>query len=497
MTHPVPTLWLTRRRFPFFATLLCAVGLLTPARSTAQDDEAPRGRPNILFLFADDLAYDCVGVSGNEEVMTPQLNRLARQGTRFSHCYNMGAWSGAVCVASRTMLNTGHFVWRAHEAVKKLKSEYVPQRRMWAQRMEDAGYDTYMTGKWHVAADADKIFQNVRHVRPGMPKQQPAGYNRPLGPDDKAWLPWDKSQGGYWKGGKHWSEIVADDAEDFLDQAEESDNPFFMYVAFNAPHDPRQAPESFVRRYPVKEVSLPAPFYPEYPHALSIKSIRDEKLAPYPRSEFAVKTNRAEYYAIINHLDVQIGRILDALATSGKADNTYVIFSADHGLAVGHHGLMGKQNMHDHSLRVPFFIAGPGIPSGITSSEKIYLQDAMATSLDIADVEKPEDVEFHSVLPIVTEQQSSPYQTIYGGYLESQRAIISGNHKLIVYPELNTRLLFDLANDEWEEQDISKEHPDLVEQLTRELEELQVAMDDDVRLIQTQTPQDEQGAKTP
>jgi len=260
-----------------FTTLAIALAYSSTLPSLVAETPA---KPNFLFIFADDFAYDCVGISGNEEVSTPRLDELARQSTRFTHCYNMGSWSGAVCVASRTMLNTGHFVWRAQKAMNGLKKEYVPQRRMWSQRMEDAGYDTYMTGKWHVKADAAAVFQTARNIRPGMPNQVPAGYNRPLGRDDKKWLPWDKEREGFWKGGRHWSEIVADDAEDFLATAKQSENPFFMYIAFNAPHDPRQSPQEFVEKYPVGEVSLPTPFYPTYPHALGLEKVRDEKLAP-------------------------------------------------------------------------------------------------------------------------------------------------------------------------------------------------------------------------
>ena len=115
--------------------------------------------------------------------------------------------------------------------------------------------------------------------------------------------------------------------------------------------------------YPVENITLPVPFLAEYPYKDSIgcgRSLRDEKLAPFPRTENAVKVNRREYYAIITHMDAQIGRILDGLEKSGMANNTYIVFSADHGLGCGHHGLLGKQNMYDHSIRVPWIIAGPG-----------------------------------------------------------------------------------------------------------------------------------------
>ncbi|MEZ5304904.1 MAG: sulfatase-like hydrolase/transferase, partial [Verrucomicrobiales bacterium] len=221
------------------------------------------GKPNVLFIFADDMAYDTIACQGNTEIQTPNLDRLAARSTAFRHCYNMGGYHGAVCVASRTMLNTGVFVWHAQREEKRLKSHYQPNGLMWAQLMEKAGYDTYMTGKWHVSVDAASVFGTAKHVRGGMPRQTKEGYDRPVKGQEDVWQPWDKSKGGFWEGGKHWSEVVGDDALEFLDTAKGSENPFFMYIAFNAPHDPRQSPKEYVDRYPLEKISLPKPFLPE------------------------------------------------------------------------------------------------------------------------------------------------------------------------------------------------------------------------------------------
>ena len=125
--------------------------------------------------------------------------------------------------------------------------------------MEDAGYETYFSGKWHVKVSPDSIFNHVSHIRPGMPNQTEAGYNRPIEGQEDIWSPYDTSFDGFWKGGKHWSEVLADDAEIFLDNASNSDKPFFMYLAFNAPHDPRQSPKEFVDKYPVENIAIPEP----------------------------------------------------------------------------------------------------------------------------------------------------------------------------------------------------------------------------------------------
>ena len=102
-----------------------------------------------------------------------------KSGTSFTRAYNMGSWSGAVCVASRHMLNTGRFIWRAEQASKKAEDERAAGR-FWSENMKSAGYKTYMTGKWHVRASAEKCFEVTRKRAWGMPNQTPAGYNRPL-----------------------------------------------------------------------------------------------------------------------------------------------------------------------------------------------------------------------------------------------------------------------------------------------------------------------------
>jgi choline-sulfatase len=283
-----------------------------------------------------------------------------------------------------------------------------------------------------------------------MPNQTPMGYSRPIEGIPDLWKPWDKKNQGYWKGGKHWSEVVADNSVEFLENAVKNEKPFFMYLAFNAPHDPRQSPKEYVDKYPLDQVSVPTNYMPEYPYKDSIglgKNQRDEKLAPFPRSRYAVKVNRQEYYAIITHMDTQIGRILDALQKTGKLKNTYIFFTADHGLAVGHHGLMGKQNMFDHSVRVPLIVNGPGIPMNKQLSMPIYLQDIMPSTLELVGITKPPQVQFKSLMPLINGKADSSYDAIYGGYIDLQRMITAEGYKMIFYPKIGKTLLYNLRTD--------------------------------------------------
>ena len=198
--------------------------------------------PNILFLFADDQCFETIGALKITDIETPNLDRLMSRGTHFSHAYNMGSWSGAVCVASRTMLITGRSVWDANR-IYSMTDKERESGVLWPQLMKQAGYQTYMTGKWHIRTDAAKVFDRVKDVRGGMPKDTPTAYNRPLTDKPDPWSPSDPKFGGFWEGGRHWSEVVADNADEFLNLALQNDDPFFMYIAFNAPHDPRQSPQ--------------------------------------------------------------------------------------------------------------------------------------------------------------------------------------------------------------------------------------------------------------
>ena len=465
-------------RFIYF--FLCALLVScnkSPVKNSGED------LPNILFFFADDFAFDAIHALGNDIIETPNLDRMVLNGTRFNQAFNMGGWNGAVCVASRAMIITGKTIWDA----KIISDQWEKEKNMeavqesWGKLMEKKGYQTYMTGKWHVSIDANKIFQTVKNIRPGMPKdffkqEDQKGYDRPkLGEVDR-WKAYDTLNGGFWEGGKHWSEVVKDDALNFLEQATQKEAPFFMYLAFNAPHDPRQSPQAFLDRYHIDSIQLPKNWLSEYPYKDDIgnpKTLRDEALAPFPRTPFAIKTHIKEYYAIISHLDEQIGKILNALEESEKANNTYIFFTSDHGLSVGKHGLLGKQSMFDHSIRVPLILNGPDIPKNKSIDHEVYLQDIMATSLELGDISPPESIDFKSFLSLAKGKDKTPIhpEGIYAAYMDYQRMIRKDGYKLIVYPKIKKILLFDLKNDPFEMNDISQknEYKDMVKSLFENL----------------------------
>lgn len=467
--------------YPVFPLLLICVAI-----SACSPIEPIKQKPNFIVILADDQCFNTINALGNNEVITPNLDKLVNSGVSFSNSFNMGGWNGAVCIASRTMLFTGKSIWNAYKADSLMKSKKY-DTPLWSELMKSEGYDTYMSGKWHIKKEAREAFKYVKHIRPGMPNQTESGYNRPLFKNDTIWKPWDKTKEGFWKGGKHWSEVLKDDALSFFDSISKSNNPFFMYLAFNAPHDPRQSPKKYVDLYNLENIEIPTNFLPEYPYNEEMgsgKSLRDERLAPFPRTEHAIQVNRQEYYASISHMDAQIGEILTALKSTGKIKNTYIIFASDHGLSVGHHGLMGKQNMYEHSIKTPLIIVGPNIKKATTNQTDVYVQDIMPTVLEFAKIKKPYFIDFKSIAPLISKKKNDHYPAIYGCYTMKQRMIRSNGFKLIAYPVAKKLRLFNIVSDPNEINDLAdnSKYKSIKENLFKKLIALQKEMKDPLDL---------------
>lgn len=441
---------------------LLLTSIITPAVALAA--QGATQKPDVLFIFLDDMTYNGIRALGNDQVITPNLDAIVRSGVNFVNAYNMGAWNGAVSMASRTQLMTGMGVWHSFEQQTADKySSLVEGEKLWPQVMKSAGYKTYHTGKWHMAhVNPAKIFDEVEAIRPGMPgdnyRTTKVGYNRPLSRDDDSWQPWDTTQGGYWAGGKHWSEVQADMAIGYIERNKESQEPLFVSCAFNAPHDPRQSPKRYQDMYDVESITIPKSFQAQHPLMVEMEcdeSLRDESLAPWPRTEYVVQKHRQEYYAIITHLDEQIGRLMEALGRSGRAENTLVVLSADNGLAMGRHGLLGKQSMYEHSVRVPLVIAGCGLPKGQKRNSLVYLQDLVPTIYEAVGIEKPSHVEFKSLLSLAKDREAEPLRkVVYGAYINRQRMVRDNRYKLYFVPDARRAMLFDLKQDPSEINDI-------------------------------------------
>jgi arylsulfatase A-like enzyme len=421
-------------------------------------------RPNFLFLIADDLTYRGIHALYDQQVITPNLDRLVASGRAFTHCFQQGSWNGAVCIASRMMLLTGLTTFHADPILPDPLCDFTP---LWGHTLRLAGYHTYMVGKWHLDAPMiQRCFVEMGPVSPPMFQSTlPDAYHRPAPVD--TWTPWDETLKGHWIHTNTWQDsphdeihhscrVWADCAIDhLLNKVPKMDQPFFMYVAFNEPHDPRQSPKEFVDMFPPDKIEIPPNYLPEFPFDNGELHGRDEQLAPWPRTRECVQLHRSEYYALIAYLDSQVGRILDALERSGKADNTYVIFTADHGLAVGQHGLMGKQSLFDHSIRMPYIVKGPGVPKGTKVDEMVYQHSSFATTCELAGIPIPKSVEFPSIADLIKGPGTPKHDAIFSRYIDSQRAVRTKDYKFIVYPQVQREQLFDLNKDPWEITDLS------------------------------------------
>ena len=439
---------MSSRNFTIMVAAFVA-GSVQPNQALGQD--RTQRRPNVLLIVSDNQRPDTIAALGNQHIRTPNLDRLVHGGFVFNNAYFMGSTTGATCLPSRTMLMTGRTLFR------------VPLRRMSEEAeaanpitgipvlpgtLKGAGYTTLRTGKMgnYPRFAAQEFHKNIVVAR---------------------------SVNG--------SARHADNAIEFL-RSQQPGKPFFLYVAFAAPNDPHAgpgtAPKKYMDMYKAGDVPVPPNFMPIHPFDNGEMIIRDELLAPWPRTKEMMERHLAGFYSVITYMDHQIGRILEALKQTGQYDNTIIIFAADTGTAIGSHGLVGMQNLYEHSVGVPLILSGPGIPKGKRSDALVYLYDLFPTICDLAKINAPEGIDGKSLAPIMKGEETKVRDSVFFAYKDVQRAVRNERWKLIRYPRANETQLFDLRNDPQEMNDLAEDAPyrskvdemmDLLRNLQREL----------------------------
>lgn len=420
--------------------LACAL-----TRGAAVRAESGR-RPNFLYIVADDQAPDTLAAYGNTICDTPGIDRIAAGGITLDGMHHMGSWSGAVCTPSRTMIMTGRSVWHIpgrgnpHADDPALVPPEVAEQSLPAV-FNRAGYDTFRTCK--------------------IGNSYPAANERFDVVSDRTCRGGDDGCGSVWHG---------DQVMDYLKSraGQSSAAPFLIYMGFSHPHDPRVGPEDLVAKYgavntgtPPTAVSdgappLPPTWLPQHPFHHGHPNLRDEVAVPGvmdQRTEAVVRNETGREYACIEAMDRQIVRVLDQLEAMGELENTYIIYTADHGIAVGRHGLMGKQNLYEHSWRTPFLMMGPGIAPGSRGKGNGYLMDVFPTLCDLAGIDGPATLEGESLRPVLEGKQETVRDVLYGVYCggtkPGMRSVKKGDWKLIKYDVLDGEVretqLFDLT----------------------------------------------------
>lgn len=437
--------------FLFVATLW--LGLLqTNSLSTASAADTP-DRPNVVMILADDLGFGDVGFNGSGEVLTPHLDALASQGLQFTR---MRA-NCTVCSPTRAALLSGVYPDRAgvpgviRTHANHSWGYFDPQRPTIADRLKDAGYHTAIVGKWHLGLTSpnlpnergfdhfhgflgDMMEDYETHVREGNNYMRlNADEIDPVG---------------------HATELFTDWSIEYLEQrSRETDQPFFLYVPFNAPHFPIQPPDAFLKR------------------------VRDRRPD--------LSEGRVKNVAFVEHLDDCIGRLLQAIDRMGFRDNTIVAMTSDNGGSLPHFQNNdpwrgGKQSHFDGGLRVPCVVRYPGqIDAGSVSDEPAMTFDLGATFLDYAGVQPANDQDAMSLRGVLAGGAMPANRTQYfvrregGGLYSGQayHAIISGQWKLMRNDPFSPLELYDLESDPKETTNVADQHKPIVNRLKAVLAE--------------------------
>ena len=425
---------------------------------------AQEKRPNILFILVDDQSpFDLKIYDPTSGLEAPNLERLAAEGVVIDRAYHMGSFSGAVCTPSRHMIMSGRTVW--HLPIGPGAKEHCPPQlelNTIPAVFNRAGYDTMRTCKQGNSYEAANRQFTVRR--------------------DASKRGGDAGSGSAW----HAEQVL-----DYLKTREETKDadPFLIYFGFSHPHDTRDGTPELLAKYGainhadpaslppanLKAPALPRNWLPELPFHHGHPDLRDEVSVSgvwEKRDAVTIRNEVGREFACSENIDIQVGRVLERLEVMGELENTYILYTSDHGIAIGRHALMGKQNLYEHSWRVPYFVKGPGIKPGSRAEGNIYLHDTLATLCDLAGIVAPESNEGTSFKSVLKGEKEAVRDVLYGVYnggtKPGMRSVRKGDWKLIQYDVMDGAVretqLFNLAGNP--EEFLSEHHEPAIVALT-------------------------------
>jgi arylsulfatase A-like enzyme len=481
-----------------------AVGSLIVMLLAAGQVEAQTARPNVLFIFSDDHAYQAIGAYGHGLNSTPNIDRLAAEGMRFDRCLT----TNSLCGPSRACLLTGKYSHMNH-FYNNTNSRFDGSQVTFPKLLQQAGYQTAIIGKWHLETDPTGF--DFWEILPGQGQY----YNPPM-----------ILNGQRVKKPGYVTEIITDDCLDWLRNKRDKSKPFILMCQHKAPHREWEPALAHMADYDGVKFPEPPTLFDDYAgrgkaeHEQDMMigrtlTPRDLKLTPPPtmnagqrkiwdayyeprNAQFREQNPRGQdlvrwkyqrymhdYLATISSVDESVGRLLDYLDNEGLAQNTIVVYSSDQGFFLGEHGWFDKRWIFEESLRTPLLIRWPGVVKPrSTNADIVSNLDFAETLLDAAGVAVPAEMQGRSLVPILKGQTPADWRKgFYYHYYEhpgphnvaKQYGIITDRYKLVHFyePEFNYWELFDLKNDPRELRSVYDEpkyiaaRKDLHEQLDR------------------------------
>ncbi|PZF53304.1 sulfatase [Curtobacterium sp. MCSS17_008] len=430
---------------------------------------------NILFLMTDQHTQSTLGSYGNTVVKTPNLDRIAAMGTRFAETFT----PTAICTPARASLLTGaapfrHKLLANYERNVGYIEDLADGQFTFAEALRDAGYQLGLVGKWHGG-----VKKNAATY--GFEGPQYEGWHNPVDhPDYRAWLQQhdlpeysisDKVRGVTPNGGEGnllaarlhqpleatFEHYLVDRTIEMLERFAAGGKgtppaPFFLATHFFGPHLPYILPDEFFDMYDPDTIELPESVQETFENKPPVQKNYSGLWTYDTLPEATSRKLIAAYWGYITMIDLEIGRILDAVERLGLLDSTAIMMTADHGEFTGAHRLHDKgPAMYDDIYRIPGLVRVPGMPEGQVREEPVTLTDFTATILDIAGLDTTPAVDSRSMLPLVRGADVDWSDTVlceYHGhhFPYPQRMLRSKTHKLVVNPE-SVNELYDLVDD--------------------------------------------------
>jgi arylsulfatase A-like enzyme len=454
------------------AVILSAALLIVPGRATAAETGK---RPNILFIFTDDHAFQAISAYGSKINQTPNMDRLARDGMLFRNCYV----TNSICGPSRATILTGKY---SHlNGFYRNGNRFDGTQQTFPKLLQKAGYQTAIVGKWHLASQPTGF--DYHEVLIG----QGPYYNPPMIRNGQR-----VNHEGYT------TEIITDLTLDWLKEARDPDKPFMLMCQHKAPHRNWQPGPGYLTMYDDVTIPEPKTLFDDYsgrgtaaktqdmtiektltpfdlkltpPRNLTPEQLEAWEAAYEPKNEAFRKAKLEgkdlvrwkyqryikDYLRCVAAVDDNIGRVLDYLDASGLAENTVVVYSSDQGFYLGEHGWFDKRWMYKESLGTPLIVRWPGVVQpGSENDDIVSNLDFAETFLDMAGAEVPQDMQGHSLVPLLKGNTSSDWRkSFYYHYYEfpavhsvrRHYGVATDRYKLIHFYKLNEWELYDLAED--------------------------------------------------